>query len=418
VAYLYVTAAKNTPGQIDEYTVDYQLGSLVPLSASPISSGGNDPVSLVVSTNMNYLSGNQYVYVINHVSSTVVEFSIGSNGALTLANTYTISNGSGSSTPALPTAIAMDSADKFLYVTFQYQGGYSASNPGPGGIAVFPINTNGTLGTQVPNTTVGATSASPLPYYPVGINPVGISIAPSYCVGDPTTGVTPTGTTACTTTTNAAGYITTPAVYVVDQDSVNGVPTGVILPFTQNGSTGALTKISGSTLGGYAAGSVPSAIVVDPTGRYVYVTDEATNQVFGDIVTAGGLLSPMVDSPFPTGILPMGITVDPRGLYLYVANYSSSTVTGFAINVANGTISASGGQTQTATAPMCVTIEPSLGIYLYTANNLDNSVSGLQLNAHTGALTAIPGTPYPASGSPTCAAAAASGSHSTQLLTP
>jgi 6-phosphogluconolactonase (cycloisomerase 2 family) len=417
VAFLYVTTAKANPGLINAYAVDYQLGSLVQLAQSPTSSAGADPVDLVVSTNTAYTNGNaQFLYVINHTTSNVVEFSIGINGNLTQLNSYTVVNGT-----SLPTSIAMDATDTFLYVTFQYQPGYSATNPGPGGIAVFPINTDGSLGTPLTNTTVGASTAHPLSYYPVGNNPVGITVTNSFC----TPGTAPSGYASCTTSAGVAGFITIPSIYVVDQETVNTVPTGVVLGFTQGYNlstktpTGTLTTITGGTvLGGFAAGSVPAAIVVDPTGRYVYVTDQATNQIFGDIVLNNGALSPMVDSPFPTGLLPLGVTVDPRGEYVYVANYASQSVSGFSINTATGQLSGTGTSTATATGPTCVTIEPARGIYLYTSNSLDGSVSGMSLDPHSGALTSILGTPYPSAGLPTCAAAAASGSHSTQVLNP
>jgi 6-phosphogluconolactonase (cycloisomerase 2 family) len=392
VAYLYVTTAKVNPGLINAYSVDYQLGTLVPLADSPIPSGGKNPVGLAVSTNPSYLTnGNQYVYVINHDDSNVVEYSIGTDGKLYQQNTYNVVGNAGDTiVGSLPTSLAMDAQDKFLYVTFMYQNGYSLAKTGPGGVAVFPIATDGSLGTALINTTVGTTAANPLPYFPVGNNPVGIAVTSA-------------------TATKA------PYVYVIDQDAINGTATGVILAFQQNSTTGALTPVTGTVLGGFQAGSVPSAVAADPTSPFLYVTDQGTNQVFGEAVnTSTGALQPVSGSPIvgaATGVLPMGLTVDPRGLYLYVANNSSSTVSSFSINTATGAISAIGGQTQTQTGPMCVTIEPALGTYLYTANNLNGSVSGMQLNPKTGVLTLIEGTPFAASALPTCAAAVASSTH-------
>jgi len=240
-------------------------------------------------------------------------------------------------------------------------------------------------------------------------------VSNSFCIASTSV---PSGATTCNTTNGVAGYITTPNVFVVDQEVVNNVSTGVILSFVQNPTAGTLTQVKGSLLNGYSSGVTPAGIAVDPTGRFVYVTDQATNQVFGDLVTAGGVLSPMVDSPFATGILPQGITVDPRGSFVYVANYSASTVSGYAINAATGTLSGNGATFATGPGATCVTIEPALGKYLYTSNNLDNTVSGAVLDIHTGALSAIQGTAYPTAGQPTCAAAAASGSHATTIVTP
>ena len=74
VGYLYVTNAKATPGLVTAYSIDYQSGALIQLSDSPIPSGGNNPVKLVASPN------GQNIYVLNHDTSSVVQFSIGTDG--------------------------------------------------------------------------------------------------------------------------------------------------------------------------------------------------------------------------------------------------------------------------------------------------------------------------------------------------
>jgi 6-phosphogluconolactonase len=150
----------------------------------------------------------------------------------------------------------------------------------------------------------------------------------------------------------------------------------------------------------------------------VYITDEATNQLYGNNVNNDGSLTAMVNSPFSTGLFPVALTIDPRGKYLYVANYSASTIGAYAINTSTGNPAASVGSASTATdtAPQCVTIEPALGVYLYTANNLASDVSAMKLNASTGGLGQVQNTPFPSSGLPTCAVAVANGSHPTQII--
>jgi 6-phosphogluconolactonase len=376
VAYLYATASnKGSTGVINEYSVDYDSGALVALNGSPVSTGV-DPVALVTTSN------GLFVYVVNQGDSTIQEFAVNTgNGTLSLKNTY--------STGSTPTAVAIDVGNKFLYVTYTFQSGFSASNPGPGAVNIFPINSDNSLGTPA---TVN-----------VGNNPVGV------------------------VTSAFNSY-----VYVLDQEPVvgNAAAFGVILGFTQNTSTGALTTAPGTTITtgsngktvatGYGAGTIPSAIAIDPTARFVYVTDRSTNQLYGNLVQSGGSLVAMTNSPFATGLLPVSITIDPRGLYLYVANYNSNTVGAYAISQSNGApVGAVGsGAISVGTGPMCVTIEPALGIYLYTANFLDQTITGQQLDPHNGTLKAVQNTPFPASGSPTCATAVANGSHVTQVVNP
>ena len=395
VAYLYVTSAtRTTSGDVNAYAVDYQSGALQQLTDSPVPSGGSNPVTLVAAPN------GKYLYVLNHDTSTVVEFGIGTDGKLYAENTYNVVQGSGK-TGSFPTAAAIDAKGAFLYVTFTYQDGFTTASPGPGGVAVFPIATDGSLGTALTNTTVGTTAGTPLPYFPVGFAPVGVAVS-AY-----------------------NGF-----VYVVEQDTTvsNGssTPTGTIVAFSEDTSTGALTPvtgttaINGSTLTGFPAGTKPSAIAEDPSARFVYVSDQLTNQLYAYSVTAGGALQSIASSPFSTGNFPLGVTIDPRGAFVYVANFNDNTVSAYAINTATGALSGIAGSTgaTVSTGPTCVAIEPALGIYLYTSNNIDASVSAAQLSPNTGALKSVQGTPYTAQALPTCAVAVANGSHATELVTP
>jgi 6-phosphogluconolactonase len=385
LAYVYVTTAKpltsgSPNGGVSAYAVDYQIGSLTPLADSPIQAGRN-PVTLVASPN------GLNLYVVNHDDSSVGEYSIGTDGKIYLQNTYNV-------TGSQATAIAIDAAGAFLYVTFTYQIGpngqqlYSPASPGPGGVTIFPINAkDGSLGS--PSTVK------------VGNNPVGI------VVSRPKAGAS--------------------FAYVLDQEVA---PKATVLGFSQNTTTGALTPTPGTVITtdstgktvatGYGAGTTPSAIAVDPSSRFVYITDEATNQLYGNIVNNNGSLTAMTNGPFATGILPVGITIDPRGDFLYVANFSSSTIGAYAIDTATGTPVGSVGSASTSvdTSPTCVTIEPALGIYLYTSNNLASDVSALKLDPHNGGLSQVQNTPFPSSGLPTCAVSVANGSHPTQIIVP
>jgi 6-phosphogluconolactonase (cycloisomerase 2 family) len=368
VGYVYLTTAKTNPGLIDQYSIDYDSGAVSEIG-TPIAAG-NDPVALVGAP------GGKFVYVVNHLSSTVQEFAVQGDGTLALKNTYPI-------TGTLPTALAIDPQGKFLYVTFTYQSGYSATTPGPGGVTIFPVNADNSLGTS---STVN-----------VGNNPVGVTVS----------------------------YYNN-FVYVLDQEPALKP---MVLGFSQNPATGALTAVSGTTIAtvagktvatGYAAGVVPSAIDEEPTSRFVYVTDQAANQLIGYIVQASGALVPMPNGPFETGLFPVNLTIDPRGQLIYVVNYNSNSLEGYQIDPSTGTASPAVGAfaTITGTGPTCVTIDPSLGVYLFTSDSLDNTVTGEKMNANTGALQAVENSPFLTSGEPTCLTAVANGAHATQIITP
>ena len=377
VAYVYVTAiTKGTTGMVNSYAVDYQTGALTPLAESP--STGTNPVALVASPDQ------KNIYVIDNgaPSSDVQHFTIGTDGKLYPAANATpvVGNADNSIVGSFPTALAIDPAGKFLYVTFKYQNGYTNLNPGPGGIAVFPISSDGSLGAPVMD--------GNLPYFPIGNNPSGIVVSPR---------------------TGPNGNF----VYVIDQEPTSGV----LLSFSQN-SNGSLTAIPGSVFGGVAVGTTPAAIAEDPGSHFLYVSDQATNQLYGYIVQAGGAPQAMATSPFATGSFPLGVTVDPRGEYVYVANFGSSTISAYAIKQSSGSLSGISGSTSgtVATGPTCVAIEPALGVYLYTSNKIDNSVSAEKLLPETGALSQVLGSQFNASALPSCVVSVSNGSHATQII--
>ena len=364
VSYVYMTTAKTLPhGLINAYQVDYQSGYLYTLADSPIDAGGRDTVGLVVAPSELFL------YTVNNFDSDVVEFAIGTDGKLYPQHTYNISG-------SLPTAAAIDAGGNFLYVTFTYQNNangtelYTPANPGPGGITIFPINKDNTLGTP---TTVN-----------VGRNPVGII------------------------TSTAGNY-----VYVIEQDSASSAN---LLGFSENATTGALTPLPGVTINpgnvpstGYPSGSNPSGLLEDATATHLYLTDQTLNQVATYSVGTNGI--PSLAGTTTTDAGPMGMAFDLDHKYLYVTAYTANALDGFTIG-ANGvpvrsTVAAS---VQTGTGPTCVTISgapsnanPIHAIYLYTSNALSNNLTGEQLSETDGSLDQIQGTPFGGSALPTCA---------------
>jgi 6-phosphogluconolactonase len=382
--YVYAISAQGsaaTGAAISAYAVDFQTGILTQISGSPFSTQLSNPTTVVATPN------GKFIFVIGGSQNSEVEsFGVGTDGKLYGVHTYNLAaNGT------YPTAASVDTTGTFLYVTYTYQNGFGTQSVGPGGVSIFAINSDGSLGTP---TNVN-----------VGNNPVGVAVSAPVASGT--------------------------FVYVVDQEGSTYSPGAqpTVLGFQQNTTTGALTLLSGTTYNttlrtyqGTKAGVTPSAIAVDPTGRFVYVTDQTSNEVFGyQIGTAtGGNLTAIVSSPFATGLFPVAITVDPRAKYVYTANFNSNTVSAFSLNSADGSLggAASTGNFTTSTGPTCVTIDPALGIYLYTSNRLDGSISGAQLSANTGVLNSIENTPFPTSTLPSCVVAVANGSHASQLNNP
>jgi 6-phosphogluconolactonase (cycloisomerase 2 family) len=117
--------------------------------------------------------------------------------------------------------------------------------------------------------------------------------------------------------------------------------------FKIDAATGALTEIDqngaapGTTV---AAGLGPVSVAVDPSGRFAYVANLNSNDVSGYTIAPGGGLIPIDAHPntagtqnFPAGTNPNSIAVDPSGRFLYVTNGGSENVSAYSIE-SDGTL--------------------------------------------------------------------------------
>jgi 6-phosphogluconolactonase (cycloisomerase 2 family) len=255
----------------------------------------------------------------------------------------------------------------------------------------------------------------------VGNNPVAIVAAPPTCTATPAVGGNGSPNCVILGSTSSSNNGTNQSfVYVVDAEVASAQAT--ILGFVEVPGTGALVPITGNNANnGFGAGVLPSAIAADPTGKYIYVTDKAQNQIYGYGIsnTTSGALTGLVSSPYATGQYPVAITIEPRGKYVYVANYNSQTVSSYSLNLSSGALGASAGSNfTTTTGPTCVTVEPALGIYLYTSDYLNSSISGGQLSPNTGALSAVATSFFPSVSQPICVVSVPNGLHASQSTHP
>ena len=362
-------SGSGTTGQIQTFDADSQTGALRN-GAPAVSSGGNNPVAIAITADYANL------YVVNQASNNVVHFTIADSGVLTQKDTVTTSPN--------PSFVQVNTAGTYLYVV---------SGPSPAVLTAYPLSGG----------TIGAVAAQ-----------VTLSI-PNF--GGDT--VAPTGVTVLAN--NDAVYVS-----AFDQSAYNpgGTTTSIANPGWifgyAVGSNGALTTAVGSP---YKAGIKPVAVVPDPTNRFVYTTDFASNQLIGYTIQSGSVLAFMINGPFSAGTEPDALTIDPRGKYIYVSNGLANTVTSFTIDLATGTPSAivntTGSQVNsTDTDPVSVAVDAALGRFVYTANYLGNSVSGFRLNADTGALTPTQASPYPSGLKSAVVVTVPHGNHSLQSVTP
>jgi 6-phosphogluconolactonase len=375
IDYVFVATAGGTTssssGQIYTYAADAESGALRPVHTA-ISSGGSSPSAMAVDSTYNDL------YVANGGGNNVTHFAVASDGTLSQKDTVT--------TAEPPVALAVNQAGTYLYVL---SGASSAT------LTEYSLSA-GAIGTAT------ATQTLTLPSYPSdSLVPTAIAILPNntsvYMSVYDSSAYSP-GCPSCVTSNANPGWVFGFSV----------------------GSGGALSAITNSP---YLAGIKPSGMTTDPTNRFVYVTDFASNELIGYLVQGSGEIDFMDNGPFRTGNEPSSVIVDQRGLYIYVTNSLDSTVSAYSISLPTGTPSAAINTTgsatnQTDTQPVGIVVDPALGRYVYTANHLGDSVSGFRLAPTTGVLKATLATPYPTGNGPSAIAAVPHGNHAIQTTAP
>jgi DNA-binding beta-propeller fold protein YncE len=130
---------------------------------------------------------------------------------------------------------------------------------------------------------------------------------------------------------------------VVNNDSGGGYGLGV-WQYTINSVTGVLTQ---NTPVGVAAGNGPTAVAVDPSSKFAYMVNRNDNTVSMytiDPITGNLTLNATAANPtgtIATGTEPFRIDFDPTGKFLYVTNEGGIAASIYTVNN-DGTLSAAG----------------------------------------------------------------------------
>jgi hypothetical protein len=389
IGYMWVLGTQYN--QIAAFKIDDFSGNLTQVVHSPFTSGGADPVSLVVS------SGGRFVYVVNHgiagqpatpptgssalpcgTGGGIAEFSVGGQGVLTFQQCFT-------SQGFNPVWAGRDSSGGFLYVldgrgpTAVCADNATPENPVTanscfGDITVFSIaQDTGRLSLVVNQQVKDPVSQQQLTYFPVGPNPTMLTVANGGCVFTLNQGVTqgngtvqpPTVTpyaatngqlTQTTNQTISLGNVTRPTsilqggnstiVYVTDAGAQN--TPGQILPFTVGSqSTCSLSTVTGGPVANVSNVANPVYTVVDSTTQFFYVANQsATNSTIPNSsisafnIRPNNQLTQLSDqsNPYPIGAGPVCMVEDPSNQYLYTSN-GDGTVTGKILDRTSGKLS-------------------------------------------------------------------------------
>jgi 6-phosphogluconolactonase (cycloisomerase 2 family) len=363
--FVFVTSAKaagtNNYGEINIFEINSESGAMRQIPASPVPSGGRNPVAEAVSTDATTL------FVLNEDDNTLAQFVIGSDGKL---YPYATIN-----TPGIePIALTTSSSMLFVVDTFQPLPSCTAVSPCSGSVSVLPL--------------IPATSSASMGLGSPVTNPANASTYwPLTLPSAPTDVMVPTAVTLSGSNLFVSAY-----------DASTSSKIGYIFAFTV-GSTGALTAVANSP---FAAGSQPVSVSADGTGKYLYAADFTANKVLGYSISATGALTALSGSPYAAGNGPSAVVADPSYGFVYVANSTDSNVTAYSAS--------SGVLTRVATYasgvdPVAIGIDPSTHHFVYTANFLGSNISDWQLSSTDGTLVVAQGSPNGTNANPTAVAA-------------
>ena len=314
--------ANSGSGTISEFAID-DKGVLHVIAGSPFSLGAN-------ATMLAMTPDGSFLYAVDPVKNVIVEMSINSTtGILTSIATQNVA--------ATPSAIAMDSKGKFLYV------GNSAAN----NIAAYAIGTDGKL-----------TEAS---YSPIAVNgPVQaltVSAKGTYLFASvPSTGsvyefaLDSTGLP----TPHAGSPIsigTNPRFVAVSPDETFAIvldQLGLANRVNIDASTGALTVAPFSP---FSANAGPAQAIVDSTNTYVFIRSDIAKTITTISFQSNG--APFQVSATATGNAPSAMAVS--GSNLYALNRDDNTVSEFSLSAGAATI-LSPSTVDTDTTPMAIAV--------------------------------------------------------------
>jgi 6-phosphogluconolactonase (cycloisomerase 2 family) len=375
--------------QISGYKIDDYTGNLTPILDQPFSSGGSNPVSIVVK------AGGRFVYVLNGGTGEkstpnsgsytapsgagISEFSVGGGGTLVFEQTF-------QSQGYHPVWAITDSSGQYLYVLDKYSPAYCAATkcsntqdtanlPSSaslgqdlnGSITAFSIDGNTGRLTLVENSAILQPNTNiPTTYFEVGPAPVMVqaggggclfTLSPTsiypYSVNTGTGQLTVTATGSYTVpgggsvTPNLTSINTTNASFTYLTDAANNL----IYSLQAGGTACSLTPISNSQQTNLPGTSYPVNSVTAPSGHFLYVINQNTNgqgtqqnansSISAFTVNSNGQLQTLSDSnnPYAVGSVPVCIAVDPTKQYLYVSNNSDSTLTGKLVDQNRGYLS-------------------------------------------------------------------------------
>jgi len=170
-------------------------------------------------------------------------------------------------------------------------------------------------------------------------------------------------------------------LYVADRGTFN------LFAFTIDATTGFLTPI-----GSPVPANASFALAMHPSGKLLFVVTDVGSVATYSIDSTGA--PSFVGQTATGGAGAISLAVDPLGRFVYSANVNANTVSAYSVDIATGLLTEiAGSPFPTGPNPFFVAVHPS-GNFLYAVNANGQSVSAYALDSTTGAPTEIAGSPF------------------------
>lgn len=326
----------------------------------------------------------QFLYLTENAPY-IHSFEIGADGSAKSVHRFGISPNAGINTAVAAGPSSVQYTSKTAYIT-------SSANS-TNNLSTYIVNSDGTLTFQQNNSTLNP--AFSLSLWPWGTD-VGMAsaVAPSNLLVFPLSaaGVPGTGDSFGDAASGGGFAIDPSGQFAFETDPVNAV---VYTYEYLSGSWSLISYRQGSTIfDTFAAGAGAGPIVIDPSGRLVYVANQTGNSISAyqywdspELFEAKGqFIAPYTDgSPFAIGAKPIALAIDPNESFLYVL-CGDQTLRSYAIDYFS-----SGHISQVSSVPLAglptgLAVEAS-GKYVYTSDS--TGVSAFSVDSITGALTPV-----------------------------
>jgi 6-phosphogluconolactonase (cycloisomerase 2 family) len=318
--------------------------------------------------------GHQMAFITAPLNSGIAVYTISD-----ITGLFTQLLGSPYPTGISPTQVVLAPSGKFAYL----------ANGGENDISLFQIASSGELTEVMPRT-------------PTGVNPSALAIDPggaflyvanatsntieSFKV-DTTKGALAAASSVATGFTPLKLAIAPSGKLIYVSNNTSNTVSGFAID-----SSGGFTPVPGSP---YAVGTGPNGITVDPAGKFLYVASLTGGDFSGFTIDSGsGALTPMSGSPYAvavsTTVIPLSaVMVDRSGKYLYVAAVNANKLYGYTINATTGVpVLISSSPFATGGGPAFISNDAE-GQFLFVGNQSTSNVSVFRITQSTGVLTSI-----------------------------